>query len=46
MSNDNILAEREFDISLDGQSHKVKAVAVFLEHGFHFTAAGMNAAFC
>jgi hypothetical protein len=30
MADDNILAEEEFDISLDGQSHKVKATAVFL----------------
>jgi hypothetical protein len=28
----NGLAEREFEISLDGQSHKVKAMAVFTVH--------------
>ena len=33
MADDNILAEKEFDISLDGQTHKVKATAVFLVHG-------------
>jgi hypothetical protein len=32
MTSDNILAEKEFDISLDGQTHKVKATAVFLVH--------------
>src|ERR1700686_3886371 len=33
MADDNFLAEKEFDISLDGQAHKVKATAVFLVHG-------------
>jgi hypothetical protein len=42
MDNDNILVEREFDISLDGQSHKVKATAAFLVHGFEFTPGGMK----
>ena len=32
MGDDNILAEKEFDISLDGQTHKVKASAMFLVH--------------
>ena len=32
MAADNILAENEFDISLNGQTHKVKATAVFLVH--------------
>ena len=32
MAVDNILAENEFDISLNGQTHKVKATAVFLVH--------------
>jgi hypothetical protein len=32
MAVDNFLAEKEFDISLDGQTHKVKATAVFLVH--------------
>jgi hypothetical protein len=32
MADDNILAEKEFDISIDGQTHKVKATAVFLVH--------------
>jgi hypothetical protein len=34
MENDNILVEREFEISLGGQSHKVKAVAVFVRLGY------------
>ena len=33
MADDDFLAEKEFDISLDGQTHKVKATAVFLVHG-------------
>ena len=33
MADDNFLAEKEFDISIDGQTHKVKATAVFLVHG-------------
>jgi hypothetical protein len=33
MAADNILAEKDFDISLDGQTYKVKATAVFLVHG-------------
>jgi len=33
MADDNFLAEKEFDISIDGQTHKVKAMAVFLVHG-------------
>ena len=33
MADDNFLAEKEFDISLDGQTHKVKATAVILVHG-------------
>jgi hypothetical protein len=32
MGDDNILAEKEFDISLDGQTHKVKGSAMFLVH--------------
>ena len=32
MADDDILAENEFDISLNGQTHKVKATAVFLVH--------------
>jgi hypothetical protein len=32
MANENVLAEKEFDITLDEQSHKVKATAVFLVH--------------
>jgi hypothetical protein len=32
MANENVLAEKEFDITLDEQSHKVKASAVFLVH--------------
>ena len=32
MAVDNVLAENEFDISLNGQTHKVKATAVFLVH--------------
>jgi hypothetical protein len=32
MADDNILVEKEFDISLDGQTHKIKATAVFLVH--------------
>jgi hypothetical protein len=32
MADDNILAENEFDISLNGQTRKVKATAVFLVH--------------
>ena len=42
MSNDNILVEREFEIPLGGQIHKVKATAAFLVHGFHFTPGGMK----
>ena len=42
MNNDNILLERKFDIALDGQSHKVKAVAVFLSHSFNVTGRGMK----
>jgi len=42
MENNNILLEREFDISLDAQVYKIKAVAVFLSHGFNFTAGGMK----
>jgi hypothetical protein len=34
MAIDNVLAEKEFDVSLDGQTHKVKATAVFIVHGF------------
>ena len=33
MADDNFLAEKEFDISVDGQTYKVKATAVFLVHG-------------
>ena len=33
MADDNFLAGKEFDISIDGQTHKVKATAVFLVHG-------------
>ena len=33
MADDNFLAEKEFDISIDGQTYKVKATAVFLVHG-------------
>src|ERR1700736_6018705 len=33
MADDNFLADKEFDISIDGQTHKVKATAVFLVHG-------------
>ena len=32
MADDNFLAEKEFDISIGGQTHKVKATAVFLVH--------------
>jgi hypothetical protein len=32
MADDNFLAEKDFDISLNGQTHKVKATAVFLVH--------------
>ena len=28
MADDNFLTEKEFDISLDGQTHKVKATAL------------------
>ena len=41
MVDDNILAEKEFDISLDGQSHKVKATAVFLVHGIEPQEVGI-----
>ena len=41
MADDNILAEKEFDISLDGQSHKVKAMAVFLVHGIEPQEVGI-----
>jgi hypothetical protein len=41
MANDNILAEKEFDISLDGQSHKVKATAIFLVHGIEPQEVGI-----
>jgi hypothetical protein len=32
MANENVLAEKEFEITLNEQSHKVKATAVFLVH--------------
>jgi hypothetical protein len=32
MASDNVLAEKEFDISLNDQTHKVKATAEFLVH--------------
>ena len=41
MGDDNILAEKEFDISLDGQSHKVKATAIFLVHGIEPQEVGI-----
>src|ERR1700675_3836363 len=53
MADDNFLAEKEFDISIDGQTHKVKATAVFLVHAvesqeggvylLHFTLSGKSA---
>ena len=32
MANENVLAEKEFDIPVDNQTHKVKATATFLIH--------------
>lgn len=43
MASDNILVEREFNISLDGQSYEVKATAVFMGgFGFELTTSGMK----
>jgi hypothetical protein len=41
MANGNILAEKEFDISLHGRIHKVKATAVFLVHGIEPQEVGI-----
>jgi hypothetical protein len=35
MDNDNVLLEREFNMTVAGTSYKVKAAAVFMGHGFN-----------